>query len=88
MAVAADFVVIAATLTQEVSDLSAAVTAAVDEIKALIAASGTAGVNPADLDAPLASLTAAATALAAADAALKAAPPLPAPAPPPPQPAA
>jgi len=79
MAVAADFVAVAATLSAEVSQLSTDVNAAVAEITALVAAAGGGGVNPADLDAPLKSLQDAAAALAAADAALKAAPPLPTP---------
>jgi len=82
MAQAADFVAVAATLTTEITELSTAVTAAVDEIKALVAGAGTGGVNPADLDAPLASLSAAATALQATTDALKAAPPAPTPPPP------
>lgn len=88
MAQASDFVAVAATLSQEVSDLSAAVGAAVAEIQALVNAAPATGIDPATLDAPLASLTQAATALAAADAALKAAPPAPTPAPAPTPPAA
>ena len=79
MAVASDFVAIAATLSTEVAQLATDVSNAVAEITALVNAAGTSGVNPADLDAPLASLTAAANALKAADQALAAAPPISAP---------
>lgn len=81
MAQAADFVAVAATLTTEITTLSTAVSAAVDEIKLLVASAGTSGIDPATLDAPLASLTAAATALQATTDALKAAPPAPTPPP-------
>jgi hypothetical protein len=77
MATAQDFVTIAATLSDEVAQMSADVAAAVAEIVALVNAGAP---DLTAFDAPLASLTATAKALADADTALKAAPPAPPPA--------